>query len=139
LIEYETNAFQPEIKVPPLIFVSMGSGQLIADSFLGFIRRAFLTDDVPSVREGVFATLWTIDQTIRLHPGGVGGEPQIAVLERGSSNDWTARKRTVDELGEPKQHCAEIEKYIRDYKKRMIRPESVGQPVDEVPKRGDPC
>jgi 20S proteasome alpha/beta subunit len=39
LAEFATTDFQPEIKSPELFFVTMGSGQLLADPFIAFVSK----------------------------------------------------------------------------------------------------
>jgi hypothetical protein len=66
-----------------LPFVAIGSGQLIADPFLAFVRRIFWgQSQLPNINQGVFAALWTLVHTTGTNPGGIGDPIQIAVLKR---------------------------------------------------------
>src|SRR5690349_3966590 len=47
LIEFGVTDFQPELKTSNIWYVSMGSGQKIADPFLGLMRQAFWDEGVP--------------------------------------------------------------------------------------------
>jgi len=80
LCEFDPEHFQPEVKNDRLWYVSMGSGQAIADPFLGFIREVMWHDGLPTNQEAVFAVTWTISQAIKLNPGGINGPIQVAVL-----------------------------------------------------------
>lgn len=77
----------PELADPNLPFVAIGIGQPIADPFLAFLREIFWPNRLPSVNDGIFATLWTLRHAIATNPGGVADPIQIAVLEK-SGGDW---------------------------------------------------
>ena len=96
----------------------MGSGQPIADPFLGFIRRVFWGSEPPTVREGIFGAVWALNHTIELTPGQVGGAPQLAILEK-ESGKWKARKLSDEELGEPQEQYSAVEEYLGDYRKKL--------------------
>jgi len=57
LCEFATQDFQPEFKTVDLWYVSMGSGQLIADPFLGLIRKIFWGDAQLAARKGFLCCL----------------------------------------------------------------------------------
>lgn len=75
-----SEGMQPEFKSDDLWFVSMGSGQPIADPFLGLLSRVFFKRKKPTVSEGIFATYWTLKHAIDLNPGGIQGPAAIGVL-----------------------------------------------------------
>jgi hypothetical protein len=75
LVEFDSDQLQPELKDENIWFASMGSGQAIADPFLGLMRAAFWQNGLPSLQEGIFATVWTIQHCIDLNPGGVKEPP----------------------------------------------------------------
>lgn len=81
LCEFQTSDFQPELKDAGTWFVSMGSGQLIADSYLAFMRDAFWQDGMPTLKHGMFAAAWVMRQSIRVAPGSVSEPIDIAVLQ----------------------------------------------------------
>lgn len=86
----------PERATKDLPFVALGSGQPIADPFLAFLKRLLWSEREPTVSEGRFAAVWTIDHVRRTNPGGVGGDIQLATLTRGG-NASLAPKEDVDE------------------------------------------
>lgn len=105
LCEFATTNFQPELK-RDIWYVSMGSGQPIADPCLGFIRQAFWGDGVPpSFKDGVFAVVWTLSQAIALNPGGINVPMQVATL---TTQKGTAMARILDP-GEIAEHEAAVE------------------------------
>jgi hypothetical protein len=81
LCEFGSEDFQPELKDSGTWFVSMGSGQLLADSYLGFMRDVFWRKGMPSLQHGLFAAAWVMRQSIRVAPGYVSEPVDIAVLE----------------------------------------------------------
>ena len=80
LCEFTWNGFQPELKTKDIWYVSMGSGQNIADPFLGFIRSVFWKGGLPKYQDAIFAVAWTLQHVINLNTGGIQGPAQIAVL-----------------------------------------------------------
>jgi len=90
LVEFTEADFQPELKTENIWYVSMGSGQTIADPFLGLMRQAFWDDGVPSCKDAEFVVTWILSQAIKLNAGGVNGPMQIAVLQSSGGN-LTAR------------------------------------------------
>ena len=81
LIEFGVTDFQPELKTSNIWYVSMGSGQMIADPFLGLMRKAFWDDGVPTCKDAEFVVTWILSLAIELNPGGVNGPVQVAVLK----------------------------------------------------------
>jgi hypothetical protein len=134
LIEFSPSDFQPEIKRDRLHFVSMGSGQVLADPFLAFISRVLWGDKQPDIHIGAFGVYWVLSHTIQYAPGGVGPPIKIAVLKK-EKGDWVARVVEGDELQEPEQHVAEIEKLIAGYPKAIIEG-ATGTPPPKPPTEG---
>lgn len=61
--------------------VSAGSGQHNADVFLAFLRGVYWDDGkTPSLAEGVFITLWALEQCIAVSPGMLQGPARIFTL-----------------------------------------------------------
>ena len=135
LIEFGTPDFQPEIKKDQLHFVSMGSGQVLADPFLAFVSRVLWGSKPPDVQMGAFGLYWVLSHTIQYAPGGVGKPIKIAVLKK-EKGEWTARSVEGDELQEPEQHVAEIEKRIAAYPKQVVEGAKAGAPLPAPPKEG---
>ena len=133
LVEFATIDFQPEIKGEEMHFVSMGSGQVLAEPFLGFMHRVFWMDDLPALNEGIFGAVWALNHTIDLVPGMVGGPVQLATLERGKKGQWQARKLSEDELGEHLETCDAMEQHIRQF--RIDKPDDKAEepPVPPSP------
>ena len=80
LYEYPVGDLQPTQKTRGLWHVSMGSGQMLCDPFLGFLRRIFWPKVQPTLSEGIFAVTWALQYAIDLNTGGIDGPIQIAIL-----------------------------------------------------------
>ena len=103
LCEFAVNDFQPELKADDsLWYVSMGSGQAITDPFLGFMRRVFWKDDLPSSKDGIFAVTWALLHAIELNAGGINEPMQIAVLGPDKKGKLFAKLLEESELAEHK-------------------------------------
>jgi hypothetical protein len=135
LIEFGSLDFQPEIKKDQLHFVSIGSGQVLADPFLAFVSRVLWGAKPPDVQLGAFGLYWVLSHTIQYAPGGVGKPIKIAILKK-EKGDWVARSMEGDELQEPEQHVAEIEKLIAGYPKAIIE-STHASPPPTPPKEKD--
>lgn len=118
LIEYATADFQPELKGGKIYFVSMGSGQTLAEPFMSFVDRTFWNSSIPDVKSAVFGVHWALSHTIRCAPGGVGDPICIATLTK-SKGSWTAELLSDEILQEQAVHMAEIEKRISSYKEDL--------------------
>lgn len=115
LCEFEYQTLQPEYKDNSIWYVSMGSGQLITDPFLGFIRRILWGDEQPDIEGGVFATLWALNQAIELNAGGINGPEQIGYIEK-TNKGIVAKIMTDAEMAEHKEYIKGLEKHIKEYK-----------------------
>src|SRR3972149_7629624 len=115
LCEFQVRDFQPEIKTEHLWYVSIGSGQLIADPFLGLMRKIFWPKGQPETyQDGIFVVAWALQHAIELNPGGINGPMQIAVL----APDGTDFKARMLKEGEISEHIDNVEgamKQLRDY------------------------
>jgi hypothetical protein len=70
LIQFDCECC-PEVIIRDLPFVSIGSGQMIADPFLAFLKRIFWKERLPSVSEGIFTVVWTLKHALETAPGGI--------------------------------------------------------------------
>jgi hypothetical protein len=111
LVEYDTTNFQPEIKEGNLFFVSMGSGQMLADPFLAFVARVMWGGKMPTVADAKFGVFWALKHAITLAPGGVGGPIIIATLQQ-NNGAWVAAEMDENQ---------EMEEYISDLGARPDR------------------
>ena len=103
-----------------LPFAAIGSGQVIADPFLAFLRRVFWRDSSLTLQDGIFATVWTLQHAIKESPGGLSGPVEVAILD---SNG--AKMLPSDELEDHLQH---VDSFENDMKKYRIPTESSETP-----------
>jgi hypothetical protein len=129
LCEFAIDDFQPEIKTEHIWYASMGSGQAIADPFLGLMRKVFWGNGMPSLTDGVFAATWTLQHTIDVNPGGVNGPIHLATL-RLDGGKAIAKYLTEDEIAQHVENVRGAEKYLKGYS--QILQGTVGAPP-EVP------
>ncbi|MBX9579141.1 MAG: hypothetical protein K2X87_02445 [Gemmataceae bacterium] len=137
LCEFGAADLQPEFKMSGAWFVSMGSGQAIADPFFGLLRRTLFRNRQPRLREGVFAAAWVLEHAIELNPGGINDPVQIGVLERPDPTlPFAARLLTEDELAEHKDGVNAVEDYLAEYRGRLNTPDTTSNPPPEPPDSG---
>lgn len=114
LCEFQLGNLQPEFKTKDLWYVSMGSGQSIADPFLGFLRDIFWEDEQPTIEEGIFFVLWTLHQAIKLNTGGINGPESVAILAKEDSG-YVAKTLTDDDIDEHKENIEGIKQHLLQY------------------------
>ena len=103
-----------------LPFVSIGSGQMIADPFLAFLRRIFWKDRSPSVSEGIFAVNWTLEHAIDTAPGGIARPITLGELKMEGTQP-KARLLSKDELQEHSEMRTQAEAHIKKFEE-LLRP-----------------
>jgi 20S proteasome alpha/beta subunit len=124
LLQFDQNG-APEAATLDLPFVAIGSGQLIADPFLAFLRRLLWPGRAPSLQEGIFSVLWTLVHAIATNPGGVAGPTQIVTLTK----DCKAAEVPDGELEEHRQAIDGAEKALTSY----VRSWHVAPQTGEIP------
>ena len=117
LVEYDGIRFQPEIKEGRLFFVSMGSGQILADPFLAFVSRVLWKNTLPTVADAKFGVYWVLEHTIKLAPGGVGRPIRMATLSQ-MEGKWVASELQSD--SQVAEYIAELEEYIGKFPHNRI-------------------
>ena len=93
LCEFATTDFQPELKDKGTWFVSMGSGQSLADPYLAFMKHVYWQDGMPKMEHALFAATWVMVMSITVAPGQVALPIDIAVL-----TDKTARMLSAEQV-----------------------------------------
>lgn len=114
LIEFGTYDFQPEIKRGKLFFVSMGSGQPLADPFLAFVKRVLWRDQTPTVDAAKIGVYWALNHTIDCAPEYVGRPIALAILKR-TGGTWQASLMGEAELAEQAQYITQMEEHLANY------------------------
>ena len=114
LIEFYSGNLQPELKSKENWYVSMGSGQAVADPLLGFLRAAFWGDNPPSREDGIFCAVLVLRLACAMVPMGVAEPIQMAVLEPNSAGgSMRARSLSREELEEHREHVDEVMERFR--------------------------
>jgi Proteasome subunit len=109
LIEYATDNFQHQVRDGNSFFVSMGSGQNLADPFLAFVARVLWKNTLPDVQLGRFGLFWALRHTITLAPGLVGPPIRLATLAK-VDGKWIASTESDTQAAE--QYVAALEDRI---------------------------
>lgn len=117
LCEFDTLTFQPELKVDPVWFCSMGGGQFIGDTFLSFMRDVFWPTGAVALADGLLAATWTLDHSIECNSGGIKGPVALAVLSRDAKGEFVARMLDAGDLAEHREHIAEMKELLRNQRK----------------------
>lgn len=126
LVEYGTMDFQPEVREGNLFFVSIGSGQMLADPFLAFVSRVLWHGQMPDVENAKFGVYWVLDHTIKYAPGGIGAPIKLAVLRRVDGN-WKAEE--LQDTQEAAEYIDELETHIAGFARQTIESaESIALP-----------
>ena len=112
-----------------LPFVAIGSGQPTADPFLAFIRRVFWSQSSPTLGDGIFATLWALDYSIKAQPGGISEPIQVVSLSKDANGKWKARQLSDDEIGTHREMIQSVEGGLPDFAKRFF----TQTPSDPIP------
>jgi len=135
ICEFAVQDLQPELlDINRLWYTSMGSAKPITDPFLGLMRRVFWQEGPPTVSEAVFAVYWTLEHAIELNIGGVNGPIQIAVLEKGKTGQFSARKLPDEDFEEHRQNVQGAYQALRGYQKGQAAATAV-DPIPEPPVR----
>ncbi len=108
----------PEQATIHLPFVAIGSGQALADPFLAFLRRIFWPDRLPTLAEGVFATFWSLDQAIKINPGGVAEPIQIMTLQP-DKDHWRVIELGENEFQEHREAIKTAEERLRTFRQAV--------------------
>lgn len=113
LVQFDA-ACSPTIADDELPFVSLGSGQSIADHFLAFIRRVLWHDAVPTLALGVFSALWTLRHVITTNAVGIQDPVQVVTLSMEGPN-FIARELTKAELTDHAGSVDSVEQTVWDW------------------------
>ncbi len=130
LCQIQSQTIQPLIYDSNYWYCSMGSGCLITDPFLGFIREVFWNENkLPTLIEGIFCVYWALSMAIKINTGGVNGPIHVATLTK-SSNGFMAKELSEDELREHHFNIEEAKNALRDWRKKFTESDN----TPELPK-----
>ncbi len=124
----------PEEATDDLPFVAIGSGQLIADPFLAFLRRIYWPTGAPDIELGIFTTVWALHHAIETHPGGVGPPIQIVTFREEKTDkgmSWVAREMAEHTWQEHLQFIKSIEGEMASVPKRLQEGKAEAAPPPE--------
>ena len=128
----------PEEKDQNLPFVSVGSGQPIADPFLAFLRRIWWPTGYPTMALGAATAYWSLDHAIKTNAGGVAYPINMVSLEK-HDNDFLAREIEDQALEEHRQFIQGAEKYLTDYQSYFNSEKAEQSMPDDLSERLKPA
>lgn len=123
----------PEQATPELPFVCIGSGQSIADPFLALLKRVFWSDHQPTIGEGLFAAVWTLDHAIKVNAGGVAEPMQVITVSEGEM----LKELGAGEMSDHREAVKNAEQTMKDSLLRFKKIVSIGESItEEIPQPG---
>jgi len=132
LIQFDQQG-SPECATDDLRFISIGSGQPLADPFLAFLRRIFWNSKPPTLSDGIFAATWTLTHAIATNPGGVDAPTQVMTLACGTDGKCEIKELGDDDLAEHRQAIEFAEQRLGTFRD-AITPRA-DEPTDAIPTR----
>ena len=136
LIEFDRSTFQPEFKTDDNWYASMGSGQMVADPLLGFIRKVFWGNSPPKRQDGIFAATMVLKLACEMSPFAVALPIQMAVLAPNHKGQLAAHLLSEDELDEHEENVKEALEYFSKYPNH-IKEMAVGRIPSAPPAPGE--
>lgn len=126
-----TETCSPELANDGLPFVCIGSGQLLADPFLSFLRRVLWpASGCPTLSDGILSAYWAMQHTIDTNPGGVGGDPQIITLQK-SGSDFKAEEQNPGAISAHRESLRDFERMVREWRAQFTTAPTA--PAPEAP------
>jgi 20S proteasome alpha/beta subunit len=133
LIEFSVRDFQPEHKTDECWYVSMGSGQTLADPYLALMRRSVWVDGQPSVEDATFAAYWVMQMAIAAAPGFIQEPIDVAVLRKNARGDWEAKMVTEQERSLHQNRADDANKQLKQALLGQLAPPTEAPPMPVPP------
>jgi 20S proteasome alpha/beta subunit len=135
LCEFGVADFQPEQRTSQSWYSSMGSGQILADPYLAFMRRTFWKGGQPNVEEAIFTAVWVIHHAIEAAPGFIAFPIDIAVLKKWDGSTYSAKMLTDDERDEHLEMVRQADDHLVQFRNPAAAPSPI-PPTPPPPPRG---
>lgn len=131
LCEFAAADMQPELKTKKAWFVSMGSGQSLADPYLALMRTVFWSKGPPNVEDGKFAAVWVVQHVLKAAPGFVGPPIDVAVLKK-DGGDFRATFVDDDDLQEHLGYVEDADRHFGAWKRAEEAVEEIPEPPPQA-------
>lgn len=115
LVEFSIQDLQPEFKDEHLWYASLGSGQAIADPFLGLMRKVYCPESPPDLATGLFMTNWALCHVVEVNPGGIKDPLFMATLEKDERGQYKAYEIPGDDMAEHQQSVDAAYKHMSEF------------------------
>ena len=119
LIELSGMLQQPEVKLRDNWYVSIGSGQNIADPLLGLMRKIYWGNQPPNLQGGIFVTHMLLKLACELAAGGIAPPVKLSVLSDNEEGTPFARELTEEELQESLSAVDNALEHYRSFPDRL--------------------
>ena len=109
---------QPEWKeLHQLWYASIGSGQIHADPFLGFLRSVYVPKmkNAPDLKLGKFMAYWTVRHVCNVNAGGVKEPIYLATLSKTNKQRCMASMVPDEELSELREMVNNVTEEMSSY------------------------
>jgi hypothetical protein len=114
----------PEGATADLPFVSVGSGQVLADPFLAHLKRVLWGDEQPSMALGALGVIWTLQHVIGVNPGGISPPLEVYQMTLDAAGDVHIEKMHPDSVVDAESQIVDIETRMREIATTAVDAES---------------
>jgi 20S proteasome alpha/beta subunit len=104
----------PEGATADLPFVSVGSGQVLADPFLAHVKRVLWGNEQPSMALGSLGVIWTLQHVIGVNPGGISAPLEIYQMMLDEAGNVRIEAMHPDSMSDAESQISDIETRMRD-------------------------
>ncbi len=104
----------PEGATADLPFVSVGSGQILADPFLAHVKRVLWGDAQPPMALGTLGVIWTLQHVIGVNPGGISAPLEVYQMTLDDAGDVHIEKMHPDSVTDAESQIMDIETRMRE-------------------------
>lgn len=120
LLQFSSPNYSVEEADDKLPFISAGSGQVYADTFLSFIRDVLWKDKCPDFKESMLSLVWTLEFCTKIAPAFIREPIQIIELRNGIKGKIITREIPDEELDEHREAVHGLMNKIKEIKNEFL-------------------
>jgi 20S proteasome alpha/beta subunit len=132
LMRFNTAA-APEACTDMLDCFAIGSGRMMADPFLAFLKDSLYNGNPLSLADGRFIATLTMRHAIRTNPGGIADPIQMVVLESQGAGGFSARELEQSELDEHERAADAFFQHVGQYQQGAGGPPTASESPPPTP------
>jgi len=114
----------PEGATADLPFVSVGSGQSLADPFLAHLKRVLWGDEQPHMALGALGVIWTLQHVIGVNPGGISPPLEVYQMTLDGAGEVHIEAMHPDSVSDAESQIVDIETRMREIATTTVDAES---------------